>query len=387
MDENPAAAARPPQRSAGLDAIRTLAIALVIVHHLRHLPGAPEWLRWFGLRAYVGVDLFFVLSGWLIGGQLWRELQQTGRVQLFRFWRRRWLRTIPAYFATLALLLLARRLTVGDLAPMLVFLQNHLHPGAWFTSWSLCIEEQFYLVLPLIAPLTIAGGARGEATATSRALPVRAALIAATAVLLSPALRAASYPSIAVASYDTFLERFYVGTHLRLDGLAMGVGLAALATFRPLVWSGILARAATLGGVGLVLLTSQWWPWLTGAGSDGPQRQLAYNAVGGFFVVSLATALLLPVALRWTAPRWLARALEVAADHAYTLYLTHEFARDAAYGGLTQWNGGRPPPFVLSLAAATAAIALAAWMMRVLIEQPVLAWRARLEGPRSAPTG
>jgi peptidoglycan/LPS O-acetylase OafA/YrhL len=148
------------ERAPGLDLLRVCAIGLVLLHHFRHLPGAPEGLRWFALRADVGVDLFFVLSGWLVGGQLWRERARTGGGRMWRFWRRRWWRTVPAYLAVLALLAVLGRVRGADVPAMLLFLQNHLAPHAWLTSWSLCIEEQFYLALPLVvwAGAEVAGG-------------------------------------------------------------------------------------------------------------------------------------------------------------------------------------------------------------------------------------
>lgn len=90
------------RRDENTDLVRATAIVMVIVHHIGQFQTTvpTQLLKWFSLGAY-GVDLFFVLSGWLIGGLLWREHQHSGTVNIVRFWGRRWLRTLPLYFAVL----------------------------------------------------------------------------------------------------------------------------------------------------------------------------------------------------------------------------------------------------------------------------------------------
>src|SRR5215471_10027057 len=88
-------------RYPGLDFLRALAIVLVVdCHAVTVLRSQPEY-RVLQLGGK-GVDLFFVLSGWLLGRQLMRELRDTNTIDLRRFWYRRWLRTLPAYYAVLA---------------------------------------------------------------------------------------------------------------------------------------------------------------------------------------------------------------------------------------------------------------------------------------------
>src|SRR4051794_9525204 len=103
-------------RAIVLDQLRACAILSVISYHLFQMSPIPlpqlTRVTWYG---QYGVDLFFVLSGWLIGGLYWRELNKLGSVDLMRFWSRRWLRTLPPYFSALTLSWLAVRWARGEL--------------------------------------------------------------------------------------------------------------------------------------------------------------------------------------------------------------------------------------------------------------------------------
>src|SRR5437867_2985585 len=95
-------------RDCQLDLLRAVAILMVVAYHLIQTSPVrpPPTVRFWRAGEY-GVDLFFVLSGWLIGGLYWKERARFGNVNLLRFWARRWLRTIPPYLAALAVAWLA----------------------------------------------------------------------------------------------------------------------------------------------------------------------------------------------------------------------------------------------------------------------------------------
>lgn len=347
-------------RLPGLDLIRAAAILLVIIHHLRWLPGAPVALKWFGLRAYIGVDLFFVLSGWLIGGQLFRELARTGEVDLRRFWAKRWLRTLPAYYAVLLVLVMLGRLTPGDVPGMAVFLQNYVDPMRWLVTWSLCIEEHFYLVLPVLV------------VALTRLPRWTVPWFAAASVGVSVVARGAAFPAMSAGTYGDFLGDFYSPTHLRLDGLVIGVLLAAVRVFVPSAWAMMLRHRGVLAAGGLaVILLATWSPWATGTGIEGVDRMRFFAAVPGFLIVSLGTGALVPWAatVRF-ASAWALAPIRWVAEHAYALYLTHELAIEAGRR-LSPDSFSRAVPIVLLLAG------LFAVLLRSGVEQPVLKWRDR----------
>jgi peptidoglycan/LPS O-acetylase OafA/YrhL len=353
-----------PRRRPGLDLIRVAAISLVLVHHFRHLPGAPEGFRWFALRADVGVDLFFVLSGWLIGGQLWREHAATGRVDAWRFWQRRWWRTVPAYLVVLALLVVLRRVAPRQLTSMLVFLQNYSAPDAWLTSWSLCVEEQFYLALPLVV---------GAGTWLSKRSASGAVALGAASLAVSPVGRWLAFGPMSSGTYDQFIHDYYVVTHLRFEGLACGVLAAWMHANRRDRWpSG--RTSAWLAVLGLGLIGLLWLPALGGTTSRPEERMLLFHAVTGFALASLGTMMLLPFASTWETSRWLGGTLAAVADLAYGLYLTHELARD----GVLVLLDGQTLPFGAWLAGCLAASLGVAWLLRVTVERPLLLRRKRL---------
>src|SRR5258707_5204763 len=143
------------ERQTGLDLLRALAIVVVVICHAApfgfKLPCRADRFGW------IGVDLFFVLSGYLIGGQLLAPLARDQRINLGRFFTRRALRIMPAYFAVLAVyFLLPSWREYSEMSQpfwkFLVVVPNiALHGGTAFShAWSLAVEDQFYLALPFI---------------------------------------------------------------------------------------------------------------------------------------------------------------------------------------------------------------------------------------------
>ncbi|MDP5032330.1 acyltransferase [Paraglaciecola sp.] len=137
-----------------LDVLRAAAIMLVFTGHTVLSFGAPAHLAPLQFGG-TGVDLFFLLSGWLIGSQLFAEQKKYDNIDVKRFWVRRWMRTMPAYFVVLILTLIQLYMTKDEVPsplPYFFFIQNYFYPLEYFSvSWSLSVEEQFYLfVAPFI---------------------------------------------------------------------------------------------------------------------------------------------------------------------------------------------------------------------------------------------
>ncbi len=216
---------RPPARFAGLDGMRAIAVLLVVVYHLfppAMLPGG-----------YVGVDVFFVISGFLITSLLLREQVSTGRVALGRFWQRRARRLLPALALVVVVCSALAWVIGGD---VLVDLDAQVLGAATFSYnwvsvaggggycaaatpelfrnfWSLAVEEQFYVLWPLIFPLFLVLPRTWARTTAAFALA------AASAVWMGVTVSAGGD-----------VTRAYFGTDTHAFGLLLGVGLAFLLT-------------------------------------------------------------------------------------------------------------------------------------------------------------
>ena len=214
---------RPSARFAGLDGLRAVAVGLVVVYHLfppALLPGG-----------FIGVDVFFVISGFLITSLLLREHDTTGRVGLGRFWLRRARRLLPALALVVLVCSALAWLIGGDVLVDVdrqalgaaTFAYNWVSiaggsgyfadaaPELFRNFWSLGVEEQFYLLWPLVFPLFLLIPRAWARTAAAFALAVASAGWMAT-----------------VVSRGDDLTRAYFGTDTHAFGLLLGVGLAFL---------------------------------------------------------------------------------------------------------------------------------------------------------------
>lgn len=146
-------------RIIGLDIIRTTAIILVVLSHAFRFSPLDYWfqLHISPLLGQIGVELFFALSGFLIGRILIKETDSiSSTLNPFHFWGRRWLRTLPAYYFILLVFplinLIINNQPYPNISKYLIFSQNlsTSHPEYFGIAWSLSVEEWSYLIAPLI---------------------------------------------------------------------------------------------------------------------------------------------------------------------------------------------------------------------------------------------
>jgi peptidoglycan/LPS O-acetylase OafA/YrhL len=232
---------RNRERQPGLDLLRALAIIVVVIYHAAlfgfKLPGRIDRFGW------IGVDLFFVLSGYLIGGQLLAPLARNQRINLGRFFARRAFRIMPAYFVVLAIyfLLPSWREYPEMSQPLWKFLlsvQNiGLHGGTAFShAWSLAVEDQFYLLLPFILLFV-------------NRWPPGAMIVPFVIVFGGIALRAfLAYQNLGAdgVPFRGFQAWIYYPTWTRLDPLVFGVALAAVEKFQRQWWKRLMDLAIWL---------------------------------------------------------------------------------------------------------------------------------------------
>lgn len=248
------------ERHFGLDLLRAWAILGVLALHAGLTrPDLPPRLLFLTQYGWVGVDLFFVLSGFLIASQVMDAGELPRWEGVRRFWARRWTRTLPLYFVVLAGYALLKPVLFH--APFhgswrfLVFLQNTAPLPDFVQSWSLCIEEQFYFLFPLIYYVL---------------RPRRAAWwlvpLAISVALRVQAWHALGLPAAVSLSYDpaTVDAVFRFSTLRHLDGIAVGVFLAATRA-RWRCW----APAARVAGSGVAVALLAATPLLFSATPGG----------------------------------------------------------------------------------------------------------------------
>ncbi len=363
----------PRARYAGLDGLRAVAVALVVVYHL--FPG--WWMR----GGFVGVDVFFVISGFLITSLLLREHDETGRVALGAFWRRRARRLLPALLLVLTVCASAAWLIGGDvlvglgrqLFGALVFGYNWtaVVDGAdYFGSgggelfrnlWSLAVEEQFYLVWP---PLLLALLLLPRAW-----MRVAAALVvaAASAVWMAVVVTSGSADPLTLGARVT---RAYFGTDSHAFGLLLGVAVAFAwwATVR--VERGWMHTRVVRGGA-FVLGTAALASLVLLATTA--QRQSTATFPGALVAASALSAIVI-VAGAWPGSL-LGRALDVLplrwiGERSYGLYLWHWPVLVLLVAASQGTSVDRTFPAVIGAAALAVTVVVSALSYRFL-EMPV----------------
>ncbi|MET8079621.1 acyltransferase [Streptomyces sp. NPDC005303] len=277
-------------RVSGLDGLRTLAVALVVVHHVQPdvLPGGA-----------VAVDVFFTISGFVITRLLIAEYVRRGGISLMSFYRRRWLRLVPAMLAVCAFCVLLASTTdlwgfrgslqaAGFTAAFLTNVVRALEPGPYSEltaplahTWSLGVEEQFYLLWPLVLLLLL------------RRLRARTVLLCTAALCVLPLLWRC------VLWNPEAAHRIYNGTDTRADQLLAGalvaVALARLRSDDPRLallrtWSARLAWPA-LSLLGLVA-------WRFPVTGDLGAWTAAWYTIGFLAVAALSATLVTALELR-----------------------------------------------------------------------------------------
>jgi peptidoglycan/LPS O-acetylase OafA/YrhL len=302
-------------RLAELDVLRAAAVLLVIGHHWAQFVNrdTSALTRVMWRSGWAGVDLFFVLSGFLVSGLLFREYARHGKVNILRFFVRRGFKIYPGFYAMIAVMSFIQygqgerpAAFWKSLLAEVVFFQNYFR-GLWNHTWSLAIEEHFYLLLGL-----------GFVAYTSRwklgGNLKRASLLV---VLVCAACLAGRFLTARELGYTW--TRVYSPTHLRIDALLFGVGLSYAYQYQR-------ARVeAFLGRFGLPLLAVSLalviWPFLL-----AQEAPLMYTVGLLSLTVGFGGLMMLMVVRGGTFRRrvpWLVAPLAFVGRHSYSIYLWH----------------------------------------------------------------
>ncbi|WP_166868821.1 acyltransferase family protein [Salinibacterium sp. ZJ70] len=349
------------RRVAGLDGVRAFAVVVVVIFHL--FPGLL-------IGGFLGVDVFFVVSGFIITRLLLLERGRTGRIALGAFWQRRARRLLPALVVLLLVCSSLAALIGGDvlvglggqLIAAMTFSSNwyfmatgsdyfaHGNPELFRNLWSLAVEEQFYLLWPLIV------------------LAVIVRLSRRMGIGLLAVVTAASAIAMGVLLVPGEMTAVYYGTGTHAFGLTLGALVAMLTQWwseRELEWSrgarstlGVLGAAA---GVGLAVLATTM------------PGEADWTYRGGLALVAVLTAvvicaLLVPGsrfarALEWAPVRWIG-------VRSYGIYLWHWPLYVLAAAVLPTWTSSPSLSVALGASVVVVTIALAALSFRY-IETPL----------------
>jgi peptidoglycan/LPS O-acetylase OafA/YrhL len=276
-----------PNRIFGLDILRAFAILFVVIGHGSEL--LPQKAKLFsGFFIFDGVALFFVLSGFLIGGILINILDKneiSGKI-LFDFWIRRWFRTLPNYFLVLIVLAFLQffftdNFSFTGIGSYFIFSQNLATPHPdWFfpEAWSLSVEEWFYLLVPVIIFLLI----KIFRLSARMSVLFTAFLI----IALVTGFRLTRFESAGIANLNEWDLFFRKQVFTRLDSLMYGVIGAYLHFYYKVGWFRY-KNALMIIGLFIFAASKLILPKFF-------DIQSLYSCVLSFSVASFATLCLLP---------------------------------------------------------------------------------------------
>ncbi|WP_230414316.1 acyltransferase family protein [Collimonas silvisoli] len=312
------------QRNNGLDTLRAAAIMLVFMYHYMVFVSGEATFGWASTVGWVGVDLFFVLSGYLISNQIFARIVRGQPLSLKNFYARRFLRTLPNFYLVLGLYFLFPLAMGGNAPPplwrFLTFTQNlWLQPGTAFShAWSLCIEEQFYLLLPAVVILAARYGKSIRLAWLALGLLMLAGIVLRSVLWLQ-------YGRQAGGAVGGYYPNIYYSSFCRFDEFLPGIAVAILKNFHRDAWQRIVRRghlALIAGGlaVGLLFCTIVNQYYIEGYGYGFFMTGFGYSLIAVAFAV-LVVAALSPCSYLY---RWRIPGAAQLAAWSYAIYLVHK---------------------------------------------------------------
>jgi len=367
-----APATAPREKLHGLNHLRALAIILVFFFHYGIVTGGqPAWLPPVAAFGWIGVDLFFVLSGFLIASQLFIQIREASPISWTQFFVKRGFRILPAFWCTLALYfcfpLFREKEALPPLWKFLSFTQNFgldlKQFGSFSHAWSLCVEEHFYLLLP----------------ATLFILQKKSALKYACWLLpgffiIGFAARLYCYEALylphasqANAGFYWYQLIYYL-TYNRLDGLLAGVSIAALYVFRPNSFQRLAKYGNLLLLTGLLLLTAAYFLCR--------QQQTMAASVFGFPLIAVSFGFIVAGAVSSSSLlyKWQSAFTTKLATLSYGMYLTHKAIIHLTHQLPAAWITNEQIMLLLSMVTSF----VAAWLLYSFVEKPFMQYRYRL---------
>jgi len=360
----------------GLDFLRAMAIIMVLFFHTLVLFPHPDWLAYVAKFGWIGVDLFFALSGFLIASQLFAKIDKDQKISFRDFFIKRFFRIVPAYLTVVLLYLsfpaLRERGTPAPYWKFLTFTQNLgldlRSQGAFSHAWSLCVEEQFYLFFPVILIVLVYFNALKKGF-----------IILLTLFLLGFVARLYAWNVLVFPFNGTNLfgvywqEWIYYPTYARLDGLLVGILIAGIFQFRPELKEWLVKYGNSMLFAGILVLTAAYFICLN-------ERSFSL-CMYGFPLVDIGCGFLVLGAIspssfiyKYNSPFFSAIAML-----SYSIYLIHKITIHITQEQLFKLNIPKESNLMMFLSLLITV--LAAFMLHYLIEKPFMKFRVQLLKP------
>jgi peptidoglycan/LPS O-acetylase OafA/YrhL len=372
-------ASNQAHRSGAIDILRAIAVLLVMGRHMVLPPETPAngsamralvgtVMRGWNRGGWIGVDLFFVLSGFLVSGLLFREHQRFGRISAKNFLMRRGFKIYPGFWVLIAVTAVVAMLTRHSLNPTaiiseLAFVQNY-GPALWHHTWSLAVEEHFYLTLLIFLVFLSPRGASNP----FRSVPI---------IFAGVALGELGF-RIAITHWLPYADKTHLfPSHLRMDSLFCGVVISYFYHYHS---ASFMARAwrnrRVLLSLGIALLAPPFIFQL---------ETTPFIPTVGLTLCYLGSSCLMVAALTVAETRHpISRALAYVGSRSYSIYLWHLPVQLwlTPYGGRIFSTHFRWPVYFLSFFAVTILIGI---LMAIAVEFPMLTIRDRWFPSRGRP--
>lgn len=306
----------------GLDHLRALAILLVFFFHYFILSGGePKWLPDWAKFGWTGVDLFFVLSGFLISSQLFFKIKHEKKISYKEFFLKRFFRIIPAYLVVVGIYfifpLFREKESLPPIWKFLTFTQNfgtNLKDFGTFSHvWSLCVEEHFYFFLPIILIFF-------QITNLFK----KAYWLLIILFLFGFLMRIYSWNKFYIPmindenSWLYWYKFIYYPTYNRIDGLLVGVSIAGIYQFLPNLWNK-MSKFGNLNIIlSLIILTCAYFLCY--------EEQTFYASIFGFPLVAIGYGVLVIGAISPNSflYKWKSKTTTLIATLSFSIYLTHK---------------------------------------------------------------
>ena len=310
-----------PQKFYGLDNLRAFAIIMVFLFHYPRWFDHPAWFPDVLKFGWTGVDLFFVLSGFLIASQLCAQIKKEGSFSMKEFYIKRFFRILPVYYFVLAMYFVFPVLSGDQLLPPLWKFLTFTHNlgftdfdthRAFGVVWSLCVEEHFYLLLPITLVFLL----KIDNFKNTYLLLVILFMIGFL-IRLYCWYELYIPQSNGIENRALWIQTIYYPTYCRLDGLLVGVAIAGLYNNLPSFFSRLSNYANIIIAVGLLILTIAYFLFINSIGFGRSIFSFPMVSIG---FGCLVLGAIIPSSFLY---QWKSKALTKIAELSYALYLIH----------------------------------------------------------------